>query len=154
MIKPLFEHLTNCTLCPRACSVNREAGERGVCGMTCTPRVARASLHQWEEPPISGSNGSGTLFFSGCPMGCVYCQNKPISHGGVGHDVSVPSLAKSMMNLQKAGAHNLNLVTATHFLPSVLPAIDLARQMGFALPCLPLNPRSARSPETNSHLLF
>ena len=102
--------------------------------MTCTPRVARASLHQWEEPPISGSNGSGALFFSGCPMGCVYCQNKPISHGGVGHDVSVPSLAKSMMNLQKAGAHNLNLVTATHFLPSVLPAIDLARQMGFALP--------------------
>ena len=119
--------------------------------MLATPRVARASLHLWEEPSISGENGSGTVFFSGCPMGCVYCQNHEISHEGMGHDISLEQLAESFLRLEKVGAHNLNLVTATHFLPLVRPAIDMAKANGFSLPVV-YNTSGYETTQTLSYL--
>ena len=107
--------LTACALCPRACGVNRAAGETGVCGMPETVYVSRHALHHWEEPPISGSRGSGTLFFTGCNLRCVFCQNRSISREGVGRPVSEGELAEMMLNLQAQGAHNINLVTPTHY---------------------------------------
>ena len=115
-----------CTLCPRACNADRET-RLGYCGMPTLPRVARADLHPWEEPPISGTNGSGTIFFSGCTLRCVFCQNRVISHGGGGKTVSVEDLAKTMLSLQNRGAHNLNLVTGTPFAQSILEALRMIR---------------------------
>ncbi|MBP5209796.1 MAG: radical SAM protein [Clostridia bacterium] len=123
-----------CTLCPRACGVDRTAGGRGACGQSATLRVARASLHRWEEPPLSGTRGSGTVFFSGCPLRCLYCQNAAISHGGAGVPVTVEQLTETYLRLADAGAHNINLVTATHFLPDVLRSVREAKKRGVALP--------------------
>lgn len=117
----------SCFLCPRRCGVNREAGARGVCGEGASVRLARAALHHWEEPPISGRAGSGTVFFSGCPLKCVYCQNLEISRGIVGREVSVKRLAQIFLEQQARGALNLNLVTATQFAPQVVTALELAR---------------------------
>lgn len=115
-----------CTLCPRACKVDRN--ERlGFCRMPSTARVARAALHHWEEPPISGTNGSGTIFFSGCTLRCVFCQNRMISHECGGREISTEELAKKMLSLQEAGAHNLNLVTGTQFVPAILDALRSIR---------------------------
>ena len=113
-----------CTLCPRRCGAERtaEAGG-GFCRMPAGLRVARAMLHRWEEPPISGRNGAGTVFFSGCTLGCVYCQNGDISAGDFGKDISTARLREIFEELIGQGAHNIELVTPTHFLPWILPAL-------------------------------
>lgn len=126
--------LSACELCPRRCRADRAAGERGVCGATDTLRLARAALHFWEEPPISGEAGSGTVFFSGCPLKCVYCQNHEISTGNFGIDVSPERLAQIMLELQDQGALNINLVTATHYGHLLPEAIAAARAQGLAIP--------------------
>lgn len=123
-----------CELCPRRCRADRAAGERGVCGATDTLRLARAALHFWEEPPISGEAGSGTVFFSGCPLKCVYCQNHEISTGNFGIDVSPERLAQIMLELQDQGALNINLVTATHYAHLLPEAIAAARSRGLVVP--------------------
>lgn len=115
-----------CTLCPRKCGVDRRAA-RGYCGEGAEVRAARAALHAWEEPCISGKNGSGTVFFTGCTLGCVFCQNREISRGGVGKPVSVERLADIFRTLENQGANNLNLVTPTHFTPQILQALSLAK---------------------------
>ena len=128
----------HCTLCPRACGANRAAGAVGVCGAGNTLRVARAALHHWEEPCLSGDpqapTGSGTVFFSGCTLRCCYCQNFPISQQGVGKEISAARLSEIFLELQQGGAKNINLVTATQFLPWVTEALDTARARGLRLP--------------------
>lgn len=126
--------LSVCELCPRRCRADRAAGERGVCGATDTLRLARAALHFWEEPPISGEEGSGTVFFSGCPLKCVYCQNHEISTGNFGIDVSEERLVEIMLELQDQGALNINLVTATHYAHLLPGAIAHARMLGLTIP--------------------
>lgn len=127
-----------CTLCPRACGADRAAGRTGFCGAGDTLLAARAALHHWEEPCLSGDPetgpGSGTVFFSGCALRCGYCQNWPVSQGGVGKAVSTERLAEIFLELQAQGAKNINLVTATQWLPWVLPALDAARARGLAVP--------------------
>ncbi len=115
---------TNCTLCPRACGVDRTAGELGYCRCSAQMKIARAAAHYWEEPVISGSFGSGTIFFSGCTLGCVFCQNEPVSHGRLGKDVTPDQLREVFESLVEEGVQNINLVTPTHFLPSILPALS------------------------------
>lgn len=115
-----------CTLCPRRCGVDRSQ-RTGFCGMGESPRVARAALHFWEEPCISGTRGSGAVFFSGCTLGCVYCQNYPISHLGQGRDITIRRLADIFKSLEDQGAHNLNLVTGTPFTHAILDALSLCR---------------------------
>ena len=123
-----------CRLCPRACGVNRADGERGTCGETAAIRLARAALHFWEEPCISGTKGSGAVFFSGCQLRCVYCQNQPIAHGDVGREVTVSRLTDIFFELEEQGANNINLVTPDHFIPQIAQAIRAARARGFTLP--------------------
>ncbi len=121
--------MAGCTLCPRQCGVDREGGERGVCGMPATPLVARASLHRFEEPCLCGTRGSGTVFFSGCSLGCIFCQNRAISRPQGAHQgraVDPEALCEIMLGLQQQGAHNINLVTATHFADQVAKALALA----------------------------
>lgn len=126
--------LEDCTLCPRECHVNRNKGRRGYCKETSELTVARAALHMWEEPCISGQCGSGTVFFSGCAMGCVFCQNQLIATGEWGKQITVSRLAGIFLELQEQGAANLNLVTAGHYVPQVMEGLDLARSRGFLLP--------------------
>lgn len=123
----------NCLLCARRCGVNREE-TLGFCGMGDKVYLSRAALHNWEEPPISGIRGSGTIFFSGCSLSCVFCQNKEISRGRNGKEVGVDRLSDIMLELQGKGAHNINLVTPTHFIPSIADAIIKARDKGLSLP--------------------
>ena len=113
----------NCTLCPRRCGVDRTAGQTGFCGMTDQMKIARAAAHYWEEPVISGSFGSGAVFFSGCTLGCAFCQNESISHGGFGKELSSARLREIFEQLIDEGVQNINLVTATHFRPTILPAL-------------------------------
>jgi len=113
----------NCTLCPRKCGVDRTAGKTGFCGMTDQMKIARAAAHYWEEPVISGSFGSGAVFFSGCTLGCAFCQNDEISHGGFGKEITSGRLREIFEQLIDEGVQNINLVTATHFLPTILPAL-------------------------------
>lgn len=122
-----------CTLCPRECGADRTCGV-GVCGQGHELVVARAALHAWEEPCISGERGSGTVFFSGCSLGCVYCQNHKISSSQVGKTISVDRLVDIFFELEGKGAHNINLVTPSHFLPSVREAMEIARSRNFNLP--------------------
>ena len=118
--------MDGCILCPRLCGVDRT--ERvGYCGSGSLPKVARAAKHHWEEPCISGTEGSGTVFFSGCTLGCVFCQNREISRGGTGREVTVEHLADIFKRLEGQGVHNLNLVTPTHFTPQILQALELAK---------------------------
>lgn len=126
--------LTNCRLCPRNCGVNRRAGEIGYCGGGEKVKIARAALHYWEEPCISGINGSGTVFFSHCTMKCVYCQNYKISTQSMGKTVTETELANTFVSLQNQGAHNINLVTPTHYVPQIISALDTARQNGLNVP--------------------
>jgi len=126
--------LSHCELCPRRCGANRAAGARGVCGADDSLKIARAALHYWEEPPISGERGSGTIFFSGCPLKCVYCQNHEISTGGFGIEVAPGRLVEIMLELQEQGAHNINLVTATHYAHLLPTAIGEARRRGLSIP--------------------
>lgn len=113
----------NCTLCPRRCGVDRTAGQRGFCGMPAQLSAARAALHYWEEPPISGTNGSGAVFFSGCTLRCGFCQNYEISAKRQGYPLTATRLREIFEELIAQGAHNINLVTPTQFLPDILPAL-------------------------------
>lgn len=125
----------NCNLCPNLCSVNRTVSKTGRCGQTDRVRIAWCGLHKGEEPPVSGENGSGMIFFCGCPLHCRYCQNYQISHkDAAGIEVSVETLAQIMLELQNFGAKSLNLVTGTHFIPSIIDALNLAKAKDFSLP--------------------
>ena len=114
----------NCNLCPRQCGVDRTSGETGYCGCPDTALVAKAMIHQWEEPVLAGSGGSGTIFFGGCTLGCKYCQNRAISGGPVGKPVTSQELRAIMEDLIAQGAENIDLVTPTHFLPTLIPALS------------------------------
>ncbi len=127
-------NFSNCTLCPRECKVNRVTGIRGFCGASDKINIARASLHMWEEPCLSGSGGSGTIFFTGCNMGCVFCQNSEISHNYKGFPIDEHRLCEIFFELKEKGAHNINLVTAAHFLPQVLTAIKAAKEQNINIP--------------------
>lgn len=124
----------SCTLCPKHCGVNRTSGQTGFCGMPASIQVARASLHMWEEPCISGTNGSGTVFFTGCNLKCVFCQNHTIAIGKKGREVSVSQLADLFLMLQDKGAHNINLVTPSHYVPGIAEALRLSKEQGLRLP--------------------
>ncbi len=124
----------NCQLCPRLCGADRTRQAPGLCGGGPQVRAARAALHFWEEPCISGTQGSGTVFFSGCSLGCCYCQNFRISAENFGKELSVHQLAAIFLRLQAQGAHNINLVTATQYAPWVTAALDEARAQGLRLP--------------------
>ena len=126
--------LENCDLCPRECGVNRLNNEKGYCGGGRDLVVYTAFLHQGEEPPISAGNGSGTIFFSGCSLRCVYCQNYKFSHSNQGKILTENGLAKLALKLQNQGAHNINLVTPTHFLPQILKGLELASSLGLKIP--------------------
>ena len=126
--------LRSCRLCPRRCGVDRTAGQTGFCRTGALPRVALASLHQWEEPCLSGTRGSGAVFFSRCNLACVFCQNHPISQQDRGADIPVDRLAAIFLEQQQRGAHNLNLVTPTAYVPQIIAALSLARDSGFHLP--------------------
>ncbi len=125
---------TSCTLCPRNCAVNRAEHQTGFCGMPDTIQVARASLHMWEESCISGTKGSGTVFFTGCNLKCVFCQNHIIAVGGKGKEISISKLAELFLTLQDKGAHNINLVTPSHYIPGIAKALSLAKSQGLTLP--------------------
>ena len=126
--------LNHCTLCPRRCGVNRNAGTRGFCGAGRTVRVARTMLHAWEEPCLVGAHGAGAVFFSHCTLRCVYCQNHVISHEGSGTEMSAAELASCFLTLQQDGAATLDLVTPTHYTPQILAALRIARAQGLSLP--------------------
>ena len=126
--------LGHCELCPQCCGVDRLAGERGICQMGHLPKISSWNLHRWEEPPVSGRRGSGTIFFSGCTGRCLFCQNYPISQFGYGDEVEPQRLAGMMLELQRKGAHNINLVTPTHFVPQILTALLYAVRGGLCLP--------------------
>jgi putative pyruvate formate lyase activating enzyme len=131
-----YKRLKRCDLCPHLCGVNRLAGESGVCRARARPRIASANVHWGEEPPISGTRGSGTIFLSGCSLHCRFCQNFPISQLGNGNDLTTVELAAKYMKLQSLGVHNINFVTPTHFLPQILAALYIAVGKGFRLPIL------------------
>ncbi len=126
--------LRECSLCPRNCRVNRAEGQKGYCGQTSEITAARAALHMWEEPCISGQAGSGTVFFSGCNMGCVFCQNHPISTSQAGKKISPERLEEIFFHLQEQKACNINLVTPTHFIPQIRHALQRAKSNGLAIP--------------------
>lgn len=131
----IFSLYKNCTLCPRECGVNRAGGERGFCGALAQAYAAKAYPHMWEEPCLSGENGSGTVFFSGCNLKCVYCQNKIISNdSSAGKIVSPERLAEIYFKLKAAGVHNINLVTPTHFIPHIVTSVKLAKRQNIGLP--------------------
>ena len=122
-----------CMLCPRRCGVDRRIN-KGYCGEGEAIRAARASLHMWEEPCISGNDGSGTVFFSGCSMKCVYCQNREIATGNMAKEISVERLSEIFIELQTKNANNINLVTGDHFIPQIVEAIKKAREKGLHIP--------------------
>ena len=137
----------NCRLCPRECGVNRLEGQKGYCHAGAGLTVARAALHFWEEPCISGSKGSGAVFFSGCAMGCVYCQNREIAQNHAGKEITVERLSEIFLELQEKGAHNINLVTPDHYIPSVAQALQAAKKQGLFLPIV-CNCSGYEKPET------
>lgn len=124
----------NCRICPRNCGINRANGETGFCRTGATLAVSRAALHHWEEPCISGNRGSGTVFFAGCNLRCVFCQNAQISRGKAGKKISADRLYEIFFELKEQGAHNINLVTPTHFLPQILPVIQRAKLRNIDIP--------------------
>lgn len=130
----MLELLRSCRLCPRNCGVNRLEEELGFCKSGNKVKVARVSLHKWEEPCISGEKGSGTVFFSECNLKCVFCQNNSISHKGVGKEISIERLSEIFLEQQEKAAHNINLVTPTHFVPQIIEAIKIARKNGLSIP--------------------
>ena len=123
-----------CQLCPRMCQVNREIGQTGVCKVSSKLKVARAALHYWEETCISGTKGSGTVFFSGCSMHCVFCQNQEIAQGVIGKEITRERLAEIFLELQEKGANNINLVTPGQYVPHIVWAVEQARRDGMDLP--------------------
>jgi len=133
-IAAAYERLRACDVCPRRCEVDRTRGEKGFCRAGANPIVASWNVHPWEEPPISGTRGSGTIFFTHCTGRCLFCQNYPISQLGVGQVVTISRLAGMMLELQKRGCHNINLVTPTHFVPQILAALPQAIAGGLSIP--------------------
>jgi putative pyruvate formate lyase activating enzyme len=133
-VRKAHSMLEECTVCPRECGVNRLKGEIGFCGIGREPKVASFNLHTGEEPPISGTKGSGTIFFSGCNLRCRYCQNFPISQMRNGEEVTTEKLAGMMLYLESKGAHNINLVTPSHVVPQILEALCYAWEKGLNLP--------------------
>lgn len=129
-----YNLLDGCRVCPRNCGANRLKDEGGFCHSGFLPVVASYTLHHGEEPPLSGTKGSGTIFFSNCNMHCVYCQNYPISQLGAGRIVTLEALSKMMISLQNRGVHNINLVTPSHFVPQILSALLLAARAGLRIP--------------------
>jgi putative pyruvate formate lyase activating enzyme len=125
-----------CLLCPRACGVDRAAGQRGFCGESQALRIAAAVLHRGEEPPLSGRGGSGTIFVTGCNLGCVFCQNHQISRAGMGRPVSAETFAGICLELRDRGAENINIVTGSHAVPAIVRGISAARRAGLAIPVL------------------
>jgi len=132
--KKSMARLEACDICPNDCGVNRLAGEVGVCGAGAEARVASYNLHFGEEPVLSGTRGSGTIFFSHCTLKCAYCQNWPISQQGTGNDADARTLAGMMLELQSRGAHNINFVTPSQYMPQILEALVHAVDDGFELP--------------------
>ncbi|MBL4936471.1 radical SAM protein [Clostridium sp. YIM B02515] len=130
----MLDLLYSCKLCPRNCNVNRLEGKLGFCKSGAGVKVARVSLHHWEEPCLSGEAGSGTVFFSECNLKCVFCQNHCISHEGVGKEITIERLAEIFLEQQKRGANNINLVTPTHFVPQIIEAIKIAKNNRLTLP--------------------
>lgn len=126
----------NCLLCPRKCGINRRTGQTGVCGVSSEIKVARAALHYWEEPCISGKRGSGAVFFSGCSLHCVFCQNREISDGKAGKVISKERLSDIFMELADKGANNINLVTPGQYIPDIVWAVNDARSRGMKLPII------------------
>ena len=126
----------NCLLCPRKCGINRRTGQTGVCGVSSEIKVARAALHYWEEPCISGKRGSGAVFFSGCSLHCVFCQNREISDGKEGKVISKERLSDIFMELAGKGANNINLVTPGQYIPDIVWAVNDARSRGMKLPII------------------
>lgn len=130
-IQKIFE---KCILCPRKCGVNRLQGRNGTCHTSDKLKVSRAALHMWEEPCISGEHGSGAIFFSGCALGCCFCQNRDISDGIAGKEITTERLCNIFFELKDKGANNINLVTPDHYIPQILSSIDMAKHRGFDLP--------------------
>lgn len=131
---PSLPDLSDCTLCPRKCHVDRTAGQTGFCGQSDKIMAARAALHFWEEPCLSGTNGSGAVFFSGCNLHCIYCQNHTIAQGQSGKEISVERLSEIFLELQDKQAHNINLVTPTHYVPQIIHALQTAKDNGLTIP--------------------
>lgn len=129
-----YRCLSDCTLCPRQCHADRMKGNPGYCGENAVPVIARASLHMWEEDCISGEEGSGTVFFSGCNLRCIFCQNYKISRLRTGQAVTEERLAEIFLELKAQGANNINLVTPTHYVPQIIEALDLSRRKGLDIP--------------------
>lgn len=126
--------LRACSLCPRCCGADRESGQRGFCGAGKLARIALVSLHRWEEPCLTGTNGAGTVFFSGCTMKCVFCQNYDVSHGGKGIEVSQERLTEIFLEQQARGAATLDLVTPTQFVPQIVESLAQAKRRGLSIP--------------------
>ena len=142
-----FAQYDHCMLCPRACGADRNAGQLGRCHAPAALMVARAALHMWEEPCISGEEGSGAVFFSGCSLGCIYCQNRTISGAQSGKVISVERLKEISLELQAKGANNINLVTPDHYAPSIAEALRLAAAAGLKIPVI-CNCSGYMTPET------
>ncbi len=132
----MLEELNCCKLCPHNCKVNRNKGEHGYCGAPNTLVVAKAYLHKWEEPCLSGTGGSGTIFFSYCNLRCIFCQNYEISTNNIGKPISVQRFGEICLELQAKGAHNINLVTPTHFVPLIKEGLTLAKRKGLTIPII------------------
>ena len=126
--------LSQCNVCPRNCGADRTNGKTGFCRAPYLPKVALVSRHDWEEPPISGTKGSGTVFFSHCNLGCVFCQNHDISQDGFGQEITVERLAEIFLEQQERGFHNVNLVSAVQFIPQVAKALTIAKEQGLSIP--------------------
>ncbi len=134
-VPPAMAMLSDCAICPRKCHVNRTAGSlKGICGVDARLKISSANLHHGEEPPISGTRGSGTIFLSGCNLKCVYCQNYPISQFRHGEYATIDEAAGMMLDLERRGAHNINFVTPTHYVPQLMAAMLSAYQRGLTLP--------------------
>lgn len=132
----MLNMLNSCKLCPRNCGINRLEGAMGFCKSGRNVKVARVSLHQWEEPCISGTDGSGTVFFSNCNLQCSFCQNYKISTEGIGKEISIERLSEIFLEQQQKGAHNINLVTPTHYVPQIIEALKIAKSKGLSLPII------------------
>lgn len=129
-------NLKNCRLCPRNCGADRTRGNNGYCRAGASAKIARSAPHMWEEPCISGENGSGAVFFSHCNMQCVFCQNYKISRLGMGYEITEAELAAEFLRLEGLGVHNINLVTPTHFVPQIIRTIDTAKSAGLSIPVI------------------
>ena len=145
--KSLFASYDHCTLCPRNCGAERSAGKAGFCGMGSELRLSRVGLHMWEEPCLSGEKGSGTIFFTGCSLGCIFCQNHDISRRSGKSTSSIPyarpgkvysleEFSDAMLKLQEMGAYNINFVTGSHYVPHIIEGVRLARKKGLSIPTL------------------